>query len=640
MEAIVPVDALGDDEQSDVAFHVFPDSMSLELHAPASVRDSSFFFRIKRDRVLYGFVFCRQRQDERLARGGDQRAVVVVSEAPFSGILRPLSQLLGVAYFNEGPAVLGDVYREVIQWPDPRGLAAVQVMVGARTISATLPPFIVFPPPAPEKAAALDRRSSRMSSLGRRSAGGLQEKNRTASGVGEIETNWTMFQEVDTFVPFKGVVSKLWALWELTLTGQPLVVVAPTPGECSSAVAALISLISPIPYAEDFRPYYSIHDPTFQNLIEACDEAKKQDSPLDLEDNLPHLLGVTNLYFIKALPLWPNVVSIGERPTPVSSSGRQPHLAGPTYGSQQGEPSRLQRFNPRYAYQAMRQRMLKAQVLLSHHIENLWCEDSPLVKPDSDLCTRLASPKASTTTGQPSRMELLRADSVRRHFWSLTTAFLEPFQQYFAIDRDSRKPEGVDESEVAGCGALPKYDALDFLNSLDTHDFPPMLKGRFACHEDCVELYRLFIGSRNFEVWFSRQRQAASSDLGIPYSEEFVPKPGAAHSADASANDVIENGTSFSSYHDAESLGGWKCEDEVLLVEQFFKLEEVLLSSDEAGMNGFIDSETKKQIAAVFQSMSPDLMQALLSSPARAGLVKKLKGIPEINRQLRDIQLN
>jgi hypothetical protein len=57
-------------------------------------------------------------------------------------------------------------------------------------------------------------------------------------------------------------------------------------------VAALISMISPLPYSADFRPYFTIHDEDFGALAGG-----------QLPDNsnaLPRLLGVTNLYFLKA----------------------------------------------------------------------------------------------------------------------------------------------------------------------------------------------------------------------------------------------------------------------------------------------------------------------------------------------------
>lgn len=62
-------------------------------------------------------------------------------------------------------------------------------------------------------------------------------------------------------------------------------------GDASAAVAALISMISPLPYSADFRPYFTIHDENFGALAAG-----------QLPDNsntLPRLLGVTNLYFLK-----------------------------------------------------------------------------------------------------------------------------------------------------------------------------------------------------------------------------------------------------------------------------------------------------------------------------------------------------
>ena len=52
------------------------------------------------------FVFCRQRQDERLKRGGEQKSVVILSEAPYSGMLQQLLLLIGPHYFGAGPAAL------------------------------------------------------------------------------------------------------------------------------------------------------------------------------------------------------------------------------------------------------------------------------------------------------------------------------------------------------------------------------------------------------------------------------------------------------------------------------------------------------------------------------------------------------
>ena len=65
------------------------------------------------------------------------------------------------------------------------------------------------------------------------------------------------------------------------------------PGEASGAVAALIALITPLPYSSDFRPFFTIHDPAFNDMA-------AQSLPSS-SNSLPWLLGVTNLYIIKVL---------------------------------------------------------------------------------------------------------------------------------------------------------------------------------------------------------------------------------------------------------------------------------------------------------------------------------------------------
>lgn len=53
-------------------------------------------------------------------------------------------------------------------------------------------------------------------------------------------------QSVNIFYPFRKFVSKLWALWELMLIGEPIFLLSPSPVISSEAVLALVSLISPV----------------------------------------------------------------------------------------------------------------------------------------------------------------------------------------------------------------------------------------------------------------------------------------------------------------------------------------------------------------------------------------------------------
>ena len=51
------------------------------------------------------------------------------------------------------------------------------------------------------------------------------------------------FQQVDVFTPLCAVVSRVWALWELLLLAEPLMVVAPTPGALRDQLRTSLSLL-------------------------------------------------------------------------------------------------------------------------------------------------------------------------------------------------------------------------------------------------------------------------------------------------------------------------------------------------------------------------------------------------------------
>ena len=145
MRKCFPPDALTKEEVSDSAFHAFPDSIS-GLPSRTSIHDrcvqvpvllagpnapegrvwvaltrgavhrrtvgcvanqqvcwcvcgvcSVFDFRVLRRgsvasgrEYIYGYVFCRQRTDARLERGGDQQSVLVLSHLPYGPVFKAL----------------------------------------------------------------------------------------------------------------------------------------------------------------------------------------------------------------------------------------------------------------------------------------------------------------------------------------------------------------------------------------------------------------------------------------------------------------------------------------------------------------------------------------------------------------------
>lgn len=159
------------------------DSTAQKQLAPASIRDSSFFFRLpRRGSSLYGFVFCRQRQDEALRRGAEQRSFVVLSPLPLHALWTALACAAGPVCLAYGPHAVVDVSAlgvhsrraaavDCVPWGQMRGCGAgckvaasadfprqtqfVRLLVGPLRRGSVggleYPSIFPFPPPPPSR---------------------------------------------------------------------------------------------------------------------------------------------------------------------------------------------------------------------------------------------------------------------------------------------------------------------------------------------------------------------------------------------------------------------------------------------------------------------------------------------------------
>ncbi|OUM61007.1 hypothetical protein PIROE2DRAFT_62778 [Piromyces sp. E2] len=101
---------------------------------------------------------------------------------------------------------------------------------------------------------------------------------------------------------FRQSIEDAWQVWEMMILGEPILVLGDTPRSCSETVYTFMELIKPVPYGGDFRPYFTIQDSDFKNIV------KK-------ELTLPNvIIGTTNPVFNKALSHWTNTVYVQRKP--------------------------------------------------------------------------------------------------------------------------------------------------------------------------------------------------------------------------------------------------------------------------------------------------------------------------------------
>jgi hypothetical protein len=75
-------------------------------------------------------------------------------------------------------------------------------------------------------------------------------------------------EDINIYSIFKNNIDFLIKLWELLILGESILIITPFPKVSCEAVLSCISIISPLFYAGDFRPYFTVHNSDFKHFIE------------------------------------------------------------------------------------------------------------------------------------------------------------------------------------------------------------------------------------------------------------------------------------------------------------------------------------------------------------------------------------
>ncbi|XP_075503442.1 uncharacterized protein LOC142540887 [Primulina tabacum] len=603
IEECCPPGCLTQNEELQVAFSSFPDSVSQNLNR-SSIHDCIFFFRIRRhekpplsnigpsktnevcnnlifqgplcadsqkgknhynSRYLYGFVFNRQRHDERLKRGGEQKSVVILSHSPYSCVFRPLLQIMGPLYFDIGKKALAHIASCVSMWPTPVPGNLMVLPIGNALLKVNLPP----PHSLPSDSGIFEDSASSLAPL-------LPSNLSVPQGL---------FHDSDLFGTFRGLLMHLWKLWEVLLIGEPILIIAPTPPQCCEAVAGLVSLVAPLLFSVDFRPYFTIHDSEFSILNSLPEGAAFP----------PMVLGVTNLFFLKALRNVPHIVSVG---TPVSHSSRLNIDSRASNGGISAQEERLnfrhlsvRKFTAANFLNAVKLKRDGPLCLMTEHKEAVWSNYASVTKPDTSILNRLVDAGLSPRVEES--MSVVNNDILRRHFLELTTNFLAPFGPYFRANTPS---EG--SSPYADPPSLPSFSTEEFLSTLSERGPGKFLLKRMR--SNWLDLYRRFLKGHNFLPWFRRKRAVAEQEQYKMWRQARIKSNINQLIARMSELEIVDFFNAIERNLQGEMLHGKTNED----------TEDVCM-------------KLKKDLQIVFEVLPKDLQQLLIMNPCRASLLRE-----------------
>ena len=474
---------------------------------------------------LYGDVFFRQIRNPNLSRGYFQKSIVIVSENPYSECLfRRCARIIGPLYFEFGDEVLDAVCSSIDSWPTPSPGISVDLPVAGTIIPCTVPVL----------------------TQGWNWNGPCSVPRRERDDVrGRGFGGNAPFSSVPLFSTFGSLSVSLWHMWELAITGEPMLILAQNPDCASRAVLAMLSLIAPVAYCGDFRPYFTIYDPDFDAVSSMHNERKGVKMP-------PTVIGATNPYFMKALEFWPNVISLGgalggytKGISAQTSREGKPLLAHKTKGkglmglkrlSMDSKMMRASQSSSRRGFGLRESKSVKGssmrtakyvpmvakssrslRSLLTDHITNersiILTRQTPLIYPDRETLSRLCP--CGTSRGI-SNAESINNQILRDHFKSLTRTFLKPFDKYFRLGdpRTSSRtgPKGARvtvEAYSDPASLLLRFDEREFLTSLPTPTCPTLRASKWR------HAYKMFLRGPNFRAWFNGRRKILMAEVTL-----------------------------------------------------------------------------------------------------------------------------
>eukprot|EP01133_Synstelium_polycarpum_P007845 gene7845-9206_t len=381
-------------------------------------------------------------------RSGFPKSVVLLSDEPFVGLYKKVIEVVGPLYFQFGNTLLEVAHQNMAGWPELKLGQTYELPILGSIFTFHVPyttgaPHIIDPI--------------------------LKQSLPTSAAKDESQVSVSNLQSIDLYhCFFKNFSNRLWMLWEMVLLGHPIIVMSSTPPISSDAVLALVSLISPLTYCGDYRPYFTIHDPDFHKYTatrssSAADESSSSSLPASI-------IGVTNPFFLKALSHWPTTITIGACQRLANNAVKKSKMSFSRDSASKN---------------------------ISDNKEKIMSDYKPHTSPDKAVLKKITDNADISTNNE----------ALRTHFLQLTLNFLIPLERYFSSLLPLAKPP-----------RLKNFDNEEFLTRLSENDETYIIDSKSRE----VELYKQFLDSINFKHWLEEKRKEAIRHLNTLYRKAIL----------------------------------------------------------------------------------------------------------------------
>lgn len=427
----------------------------------------------KADKAHYwGFVYFRQKKEASLPRGYFQKSFILLTRLPFFNLFYEILSQLAPMYFQHGLTAIESACYQISKWPSLQTGELLQ-----------LPLFnIIYQTNIPQANSKGSSKTAVADNLNINSNN--QQMSSDAIPILQQQTTTKLISsvsELDVFRSFSCVISNIYTLWELVLTGEPIVVIGSSPADTSHMVQSLVSLIAPLEYCAESRPYFTIHDSEFKEFTR--DQAQTNTtSPPGI------IIGVTNPFFVKLLKDWPHMIRVPMKNgfgLSTLTTVQKSVSAAAASGGGQTTPNK--------------KRLASSTSVDSNASVGLFTKYKPFLKKDKALIKKIL---LGVNTKRP---EHVQSALLRRNFLELTQSFMIPLERYMA----SLMPLQRDISPFKSAPSPNQFKQDDFIATLENsgpHLTSP-LKGNWK------GLYQRFFNSANFKGWYETRHRELQRTL-------------------------------------------------------------------------------------------------------------------------------
>ncbi|KAL9649368.1 hypothetical protein ABK040_016195 [Willaertia magna] len=498
----------------DIAYLSFPDGNNQTSTFGGATSDkpstSTWAFRTSDD--LFGYVYFMQQQDPNVKRGFVMTSIIITSKLPFIKLFRYMVQRIALIYFKQvekikleksnerssssipinGNFVFEKAMLQVNSWEYPKVDFPFELSFFGQKIKYRSPIY-------------LPQTVSHQGIVGNNNININREDNNLKERL--LGRKYPFQQEVNIYRNFiNHSIENLIKYWELVLTGEPLLILSPTPTQCCVSIFSLVSLIAPIPYGGDIRPYFTVHNQDFKYFSQMGGHHGFTSA----------MIGVTNPFFIKAYENWPHIITVGKQLQSMKKNGALPNNNGNSSSIMSTSPmssivsgNKLISFFTNIDNDTNERKQLMweyKETFLSkkkNFIINVDFSNLKLLTDDIDA------------TNQNSA-DTINNDQIRKFFEELTETFLHPVHQCFDTLICSMTTFII-RSEHSKVFKPEKF--VNYVKKFGYNE--KIFKGKKS--SDVFELYKRFIYSANFKCFMeNRLREAYVNDVKHTDIEELL----------------------------------------------------------------------------------------------------------------------